>query len=94
MLEFRMDELKSTVKILVIAGVILFVSQFKIKDVTLENRTSELLVQSSMAHTLRDTAHGGALFLKHQFENARSFFQKKMAQDSGGNHLKPNQNTN
>ncbi len=84
-----MDEFKFVLRCLLFTGIILFVSQYKVGNETLEAKAQYMFVESPTAETLRDTAAGGVKFIHNAVSEGTSFIKRKMAQNSGGEAHEP-----
>ena len=93
-MEFKMDEFKFVLKCLFFTGAIMFVSQYKLNDETLESKAQYYFVQSPTAGALREAAAGGVKFVHHAINDGMTFIKRKMAQNDGGNRQEPSQSKN
>ncbi len=84
-----MDEFKFVLRCLLFTGLIIFISQYKLNNETLEAKAHYMLVESPTAETLRDTAAGGVKFIHRTINNSADFIKRKMAQNSGGEAHEP-----
>lgn len=75
-----MDEFKFVLKCLIFTAVIMFISQYKMNDETLEAKAQYFFVESPTAEHLREAAAGGVKFIRETVHSGVSFIQKKMAQ--------------
>jgi hypothetical protein len=75
-----MDEFKFVLRCLVFTAVIMFVSQYKMNNETLEAKAQYFFMESPAAETLREAAAGGVKFVREAVEGSVHFIQKKMAQ--------------
>ncbi|MBC7419137.1 MAG: hypothetical protein H7328_00265 [Bdellovibrio sp.] len=89
-----MDEFKFVLKCLLFTGIIMFVSQYKMNDETLESKAQYFFVQSSTAQTLREAAAGGVKFVQVAMNDSMTFIKRKMAQNDGGNRQEPSHSQN
>lgn len=76
-----MDEFKFVFRCLAFTALLLVVSQYKWNNETLESRAQYFLVESNVAEKLRQSAAGGALFIKKSGESAYNFVQTKFFSD-------------
>ena len=82
-----MDEFKHVLRIFVFAGILMFISQFKYNGQSLESHTEGLLVRSSMAHSLRDIAHSGAIIIESKYYQAKNYLFGKSQHSDPGAHF-------
>jgi hypothetical protein len=87
-----MDEFKFVIRCLLFTGLIMFVSQYKINDETLESKAQYFFVESGTAEKLRQVASGGVLAVRNSVESGLQFLNKKMARNDGGGHHEPTRN--
>ncbi len=84
-----MDEFKFVLRCLLFTAVLMFISQYKMNDETLEAKAQYYFVESPTAETLREAAAGGVKFVRGAVNDGMSFIKKKMALNSGGGHHEP-----
>ena len=89
-----MDEFKFVLRCLFFTGLIMFISQYKMNDETLESKAQYYFVQSPTAETLREAAAGGVKFIHGAVNDGMTFIKRKMAQNDGGNRQEPSQSKN
>lgn len=87
-----MDEFKFVLRCLLFAVILMFVSQYKLNNETLEAKAEHALVRSPSAEHLREVAAGGVKFIRTSIEGGVSFIRSKMAHDDGGNRHEPVRN--
>ncbi|MBC7458350.1 MAG: hypothetical protein H7235_08740 [Bdellovibrionaceae bacterium] len=86
-----MDEFKFVLRCLLFTTVIMFISQYKLNDETLEAKAQYYFVESPTAETLRQGASGGVKFVRGAINEGMGFIKNKMAQNSGESHHEPTQ---
>jgi hypothetical protein len=86
-----MDEFKFVLRCLLFTALIMFISQYKMNDETLEAKAQYYFVESPTAETLREAAAGGVKFVRGAVNDSVGFIKKKMAQNDGGSHHEPTQ---
>lgn len=86
-----MDEFKFVLRCLLFTVVIMFISQYKMNNETLEAKAQYYFVESPTAETLREAAAGGVKFVRGAINDSLTFIKKKMAQNDGGSHHEPTQ---
>lgn len=74
-----MDELKFVLRCLLLTVFLMFISQYKVNNETLESKAEQALVHSSSAEYLREMAAGGVKFIRVSVEDGISFVKNKMA---------------
>jgi len=84
-----MDEFKFVLRCLLFTAVIMFISQYKMNDETLEAKAQYYFVESPTAETLREAAAGGVKFVRGAVNDSVGFIKKKMAHNDGGSHHEP-----
>jgi hypothetical protein len=89
-----MDEFKFVMRCLLFTFIIVFVSQYKINDETLESKAQYYFSESPTSETLREAAAGGVKFIRGSINDSISFIKNKMAQNSGGGNYEPSQSKN
>lgn len=87
-----MDEFKFVIRCLFLTAVIMFISQYKLNDETLEAKAQYFFVDSSTAGHLREVAAGGVLFVRNSIEDGATFIKLKMAHNDGGDRHEPTRN--
>ena len=84
-----MDEFKFVLRCLLFTAVLMFISQYKMNDETLEAKAQYYFMESPTAETLREAAAGGVKFVRGTINDDMSFLKKKMAHNDGGSHHEP-----
>lgn len=84
-----MDEFKFVLRCLLFTAVIMFISQYKMNDETLEAKAQYYFVESPTAETLRQAAAGGVKFVRGTINDGIGFIKNKMAHNDGGSHHEP-----
>lgn len=87
-----MDEFKFVLRCLLFTMFLLFISQYKWNDETLEAKAEYAFVHSTSAERLREVAAGGVKFIRNAVEEGVSFVRSKMAHNDGGSHHEPSKN--
>lgn len=87
-----MDEFKFVLRSLLLAIFIMFISQYKFNNETLESKAEQALVRSESAEYLREMAAGGVKFIRVSTEDGINFLKKKMAHNDGDNRHEPAKN--
>ncbi len=75
-----MDEFKFVLRCLFFTAIIMFISQYKMNNETIEAKAQYLFMESPTAETLREAAAGGVKFVREAIEGSVHFIQKKLAQ--------------
>ncbi len=84
-----MDEFKFVLRCLLFTAVLMFISQYKMNNETLEAKAQYYFMDSPTAGYLREAAAGGVLFVRGTIDGGLGFIKSKMAQDEGEFHHEP-----
>ena len=76
-----MEEFKFVIKCFLFTGFIVFVSQYKINEETLETKAQYFLTKSSSSQNLRQAASGAVLFIRNTASDGINYLNTKTAPD-------------
>ncbi len=72
-----MEEFKFVIRSLVLASLIIIVSQYQWNNETLESKAQTFFVESSTAEYLREAAAGGVKFIKESGQKSYAYINHK-----------------
>ncbi len=84
MMEFKMGEFKFVFKCLLFSSFVIFVSQYKWNDETLEAKAEYAFVKSETAEKLREVAAGGVKLIRTTTETVVEYVKNKVTHAEGG----------
>ena len=82
-----MEEFKFVIKCFLFTGFIVFVSQYKINEETLETKAQYFLTKSSSSKNLRQAASGAVLFIRNTASDGINYLNTKMAPDKSSSEF-------
>ena len=84
-----MDEFKFVVKCLLFTAFLMFISQYKWNNETIEAKAQYAFMKSESAEWLREVAAGGVRLIRNTTTSAADYVKNKMAHTEGGNQHEP-----
>lgn len=84
-----MGEFKFVLKCLLFSAFLMFISQYKWNNETIEAKAEYAFMKSESAERLREVAAGGVKFIQNTTTSVVDYVKSKMAHADGGNQHRP-----